>query len=92
MFYFSLYASKQLAHFFAQPSSFFAVVPALTDASRASIAQALGHGARAVVVEWKSDDRASRISCRDLAEGVPYFFVRSVPDTLARWSAVPVDR
>jgi len=54
------------------------------------VAGALAGGARTIVVERGRVASYCRPFEQDLADGVVYFFVRSLPNTLSRWRAAPL--
>lgn len=70
--------------------SFLVVAAAEASNAHQMISYAVSQGTRAVVIEWDSIKAKAPLSCVDLAEGVSYFFVRSLQETLGRWNAEPV--
>ena len=56
------------------------------------VADAVASGVRTVVMERDKAGVYRRPCQNELLSGVLYFFVRSLPATLSRWQAVPVEK
>ena len=56
------------------------------------VADAVASGVRTVVMERDKAGAYRRPCQNELLNGVLYFFVRSLPATLSRWQAVPLEK
>jgi len=88
----SFYTPGRLIQFSASTEPLFVVGGADSLPAQQVIAGAVSRGARTVVMQWNAAGVIQVVSCNTLIEGVLYFFVRSVPESLSRWAAAPIDK
>jgi hypothetical protein len=84
---FSYYASSSNVAAILAGQAFYAIPEASGIGVGSVVMAAATKGVRVIVVE-RGGHRGTGASVSGFAEGVVYFFVKSLPATLARWQAV----